>query len=116
MGSSGGGIPSLGGQGFFPSSPQFNASGLMPFDMMKWAQSGGAEIQPMQAGIFGSPQQQAAPPPRVQPMGSRGAPGEQMGFGETISALLSGDRYRMMEANRAARGGRYSGGAPGGAR
>lgn len=119
MGSSGGGVPSLGGQGFFPNSPQLNPGGLMPFDMMKWANSGGTQVVPMElGGIFGSPMQPAAPQQRVQPMGARssGVPYGQMGFGETLGALTGRNRDMMMEANRAARGGRYSGGGPGGAR
>lgn len=118
MGGSSGGIPSLGGGGFFPSGPQFNPGALAPWDLGAWAQSGGMQLPLMQISPFDPPQQMmtAAPPPQQAAPRPSGAPGEQMGFFETIGALTGRDKNRMMEANRAARGGRYSGGAPHGGR
>jgi hypothetical protein len=68
MGSSGGGVPSLGG-GFFPSSPQFNPGALPILDLMGWANSGGMQANPLEmsgGGIFGPPPQRQAPPPQRQ--------------------------------------------------
>jgi hypothetical protein len=68
MGSSGGGVPSLGG-GFFPPGPQFNPGGLPIMDLMGWANSGGTQAQPLDqtrlGSIFGAPQQGVGPPPVV---------------------------------------------------
>jgi hypothetical protein len=71
MGSSGGGVPSLGG-GFFPSSPQFNPGGLPILDLMGWVNSGGTQANPLRGdGIFGPPMQRQAPPPSRQASSGR---------------------------------------------
>lgn len=110
MGGSSGGVPSPGG-GFFPESPQFNPGALAPWDLGAWAQSGGMQLPLMQLSPFEPPPMMTAAPPQQGGGYGGGAPGEQMGFFETIGALTGRDKSRMMEANRAARGGRYSGGS-----
>lgn len=92
MGGKGGGIPSLSG-GFFPSGPQLNPGALPVFDLMGWANSGGTQVQPqgfdpnsLLSGIFGAPQQQAAPPP-PQPMQRQMSPLErQLLYGQGMGA------------------------------